>query len=217
MFFAKASSQKTDTVFGIVRCKTNCSFFRLPGRLPGGEELAVFLVREEIPADVAGREALLDVCFGPNRFAKTSERIREGRLPAEGLSLSAVADGRLVGTVRLWHVSAGAERAALLLGPLAVDPTCQAGGIGSALMRASIAAATRLGHGAILLVGDAPYYARFGFGTERTGALWMPGPFERERFLGLELRPQALLGARGLIRPTGVRVAPERVAVPQAA
>lgn len=177
----------------------------------------MLVIREEIPADVAGREALLDVCFGANRFAKTSERLREGRLPAAGLSFSAISDGGLVGTVRLWHISAGLARPALLLGPLAVDPTCQAGGIGSALMRHAIGSAASLGHGAILLVGDAPYYARFGFDTEKTAALWMPGPFERHRFLALELAPDALKGACGLIRATGAQAPVPAAAIPQAA
>ncbi|MGA8952514.1 MAG: GNAT family N-acetyltransferase, partial [Xanthobacteraceae bacterium] len=77
-------------------------------------------IREEKIADVAAREALLDEAYGSTRFAKASERLREGRLPATGLSLVAVEHGRLVGTVRLWNVSAGPGRAAVLLGPLAV-------------------------------------------------------------------------------------------------
>ncbi len=79
-------------------------------------------IREEKFADVAAREALLDEAYGAARFAKTSERLREGRLPADGLSLVAVDRGRLVGTVRLWNVTPGPGRDALLLGPLAVHP-----------------------------------------------------------------------------------------------
>src|SRR5690606_38416806 len=112
--------------------------------------------------------------------------------------------GAVVGTVRLWHVAAGeGGRAALLLGPLAVDPSAEGAGIGSALMVHAIGEARRLGHGAILLVGDAPYYQRFGFSAEKTGALAMPGPFERHRLLALELAEGALDGARGVLRPTG--------------
>lgn len=160
-------------------------------------------IREERPQDIAAREALLHACFGASRFAKTSERLREGRLPAEGLALSAERQGRVVGTVRLWHVEAGPDRPALLLGPLAVDPGLQGLGLGSGLMRAALARAERLGHGAVLLVGDAPYYARFGFDPRLTEGLAMPGPFERERFLGLNLRAGALDGATGLLRATG--------------
>ncbi|MDP3895551.1 MAG: N-acetyltransferase, partial [Mesorhizobium sp.] len=92
---------------------------------------------------------------------------------------------------------------ALLLGPLAVDPALKSAGVGSALMRHAVAEAARLGHGAVLLVGDAPYYARFGFSAEKTGTLAMPGPYERERFLALELRDGALDGARGVLRASG--------------
>lgn len=164
------------------------------------------VLRDEIPADVAAREALLDRVFGPVRFLKASERIRDGRLAADGLSLTAEdADGVLVGTVRLWHISAGG-RPALLLGPLAVDPDRQSAGTGAALMRLAIARAREAGHEAIILVGDPEYYDRFGFSAVRTAGLTMPGPTERRRFLALELVPGHLLGARGRIRPTGIRV-----------
>jgi predicted N-acetyltransferase YhbS len=72
-------------------------------------------------------------------------------------------------------------------------------------MRRATEAAQELGHAAILLVGDAPYYARFGYSAEKTGSLWMPGPYEPERLLGLELHPGALDGARGLIGASGQR------------
>jgi predicted N-acetyltransferase YhbS len=160
-------------------------------------------IREEKIADVAAREALLDEAYGACRFTKTSERLREGRKPADGLSLVAVERGRVVGTVRLWHVAAGPGCAALLLGPLAVHPDYRNRGIGTTLVRRAIARARLAGHGAILLVGDAPYYGRFGFSAVQTGALWMPGSFERDRLLGLELKPAALAGARGMIGATG--------------
>jgi predicted N-acetyltransferase YhbS len=160
-------------------------------------------IREEKIADAAAREALLDEAYGAVRFTKTSERLREGRRPAEGLSLVAVERGRVIGTVRLWHVTAGPGRAALLLGPLAVHPDYRNRGIGTMLMRRAIARARLAGHGAVLLVGDAPYYGRFGFSAVQTENLWMPGSFERDRLLGLELKPAALSGARGMIGATG--------------
>jgi predicted N-acetyltransferase YhbS len=160
-------------------------------------------IREEKIADIAARDALLDEAYGAARFAKTSERLREGRLPADGLSLVATNHGRLVGTVRLWHVTAGPGRAALLLGPLAVHPQHRNRGIGSALMARAIARARLAGHQAVLLVGDAPYYGRFGFSAAPTGALWMPGPFERHRLLALELKTGALAGASGMIGAAG--------------
>lgn len=160
-------------------------------------------IREEVTTDVGARERLLDICFGESRFAKTSHRLREGRLPAEGLSLSAESGGKLVGTVRLWHVAAGEDCPALLLGPLAVDPSLQGCGLGGSLMRAALGNAAERGHAAVLLVGDAPYYARFGFSEEKADRISMPGPFERSRLLGLELREGALDGAGGVLRATG--------------
>jgi predicted N-acetyltransferase YhbS len=165
-------------------------------------------IREEKASDAAAREALLDAAYGPARFDKTSERLREGRLPAERLSLVAVEDGRVIGTVRLWRVTAGPGCDALLLGPLAVDPACRNRGIGSALMRRAVARARMFGHRAILLVGDAPYYERFGFSAAATADLWMPGRFDRDRLLALALQPAALDGARGMIGATG-KVAPK--------
>jgi predicted N-acetyltransferase YhbS len=161
-------------------------------------------IRHERPGDVAARENLLDLCFGEARFQKSSERLREGRRPADGLAFVAVDDGRVVGTVRLWHVDAGG-RPALLLGPLAVDPACRGRGIGAVLMRRALRSAARAGHAAVVLMGDAPYYARFGFSTAKTGALAMPGAFERHRLLAWELAPGALDGVAGAILAAGPR------------
>jgi predicted N-acetyltransferase YhbS len=168
-------------------------------------DAAPFAIRAERASDVVAREALLDACFGANRQARTCQRLRDGRAPAEGLALSAVAQGRLVGTVRLWQVSAGGVPA-LVLGPLAVDPKCRAFGVGRALMRHALAAAGARGHGAVILLGDASYYAPFGFSALKTGELSLPGPFDRDRLLGLELREGALDGAWGMVAPTGASV-----------
>jgi predicted N-acetyltransferase YhbS len=169
-------------------------------------EAVPFAIRAERASDAAPREALLDACLGVNRHARTCQRLRDGRAAAEGLAFSAVRQerpkGRLVGTVRLWHVSAGGVPA-LVLGPLAVDPSCRKLGIGAALTNHVLAAAKRRGHGAVILLGDAPYYARFGFSALKTAELSLPGPFERDRLLGLELRDGALDGAWGMIAPSG--------------
>lgn len=164
-----------------------------------------FPVGPELPEDAPARENLLDRAMGRRRKLKSSEKLRRGRLPAPGLALCAHdGEGRLVGTVRLWDVFLGESgRRALLLGPLAVEPSLKGFGIGSALMREAIAEARRLGHKAILLVGDAAYYARFGFSAEKTGSLAMPGPYERERFLALELEANALDGVSGVLGPAG--------------
>jgi len=156
-------------------------------------------IRQERIADVAARESLLDKAYGVARFAKTSERLRQGRTPANGLSLVAADQHRLVGTVRLWNVTADPGRNALLLGPLAVHPDHRNRGIGTALMRRVIARARLAGHGAVLLVGDAAYYGRFGFSAALTSELRMPGHYEPHRLLALELKSGALAGARGAI------------------
>lgn len=160
--------------------------------------------------DWTAREALLDRAMGRARFLKPSQRLRDGRLPADGLSLVARSGDAIVGSVRLWEVLAGVFPA-LLLGPLAVDPDCQGEGIGGLLMREAINRAAASGHGAVLLVGDAPYYARFGFNAALARRLTMPAPVDPNRFLGLELRGGALAGAAGAILPAGVPVP----AVPQ--
>jgi predicted N-acetyltransferase YhbS len=174
----------------------------------GAAQAPAFVILGEGAGDVAAREALLDRAMGPKRKKKSSEKLRRGRRPSEGLAFVARdASGAVVGTVRLWDVRLGeGGPAALLLGPLAVEPGLKSGGIGSALMRHAVAEAERLGHGAILLVGDAPYYGRFGFSADRTGALAMPGPYERHRLLALELREGALAGAKGTIKAAGRKI-----------
>jgi predicted N-acetyltransferase YhbS len=175
---------------------------------------APFAIRAERTSDVIAREALLDACFGDNRHLRTCQRLRDGRMPAEGLALSAVMRGRLVGTVRLWHVSAGGIPA-LILGPLAVDSACRKLGVGAALMDHALAAARARGHRAVLLLGDAPYYARFGFSAEKARELQLPGAFERERLLALELVRGALDGAWGMIVATGAAALRRRAARPR--
>ena len=166
-------------------------------------------IRHELVSDIPSREALLNRAFGRNRRAKTSERLREGRIPAEGLAFAAVdAKGRLIGTVRLWDVIAGSAGPALLLGPVAVDQKHQGKGIGAALLQRALNEARVKGHGAVILVGDLPYYSRFGFGQAAVEGLRLPGPVDRARFLGLELVDDALDGAEGLVAASGRLAAP---------
>ena len=160
-------------------------------------------VRQERPADVEAREALLDQAFGGTRARKTSQRLRDGRLPAVGLSLIAADAKRVIGTARLWDIVCGTGQPAVLLGPVAVTADCRNRGIGAALVCRALREARRLGHGAVILVGDAPYYSRFGFAGEKAAGLKLPGPFERHRLLALELVPGALDGAGGLLCATG--------------
>lgn len=168
-----------------------------------------FVIDTETPADVVAREALLDRAMGADRRKKSSEKIRRNRVPAEGLALVARdPSGHVIGTVRLWNIEAGVSREgraidALLLGPLAVDSAHGGKGIGAALVRAAMMEAKKRGHGAVLLVGDAPYYERFGFFAEKTQHLVMPGPFARDRFLALELVHGWLEGAAGMVVASG--------------
>ena len=162
-----------------------------------------FVIEDEAECDVQAREALLDRAMGPGRRRKSSEKLRRGRLPSPGLAFVARnGAGQVVGSVRLWDVAAGGE-SLLLLGPLAVEASSEGKGIGSALMRHAITRAKEQGHGAIILVGDAPYYRRFGFSADMTGGLMMPGPVERHRLLGLELAEGHLDDASGLLVAKG--------------
>lgn len=176
---------------------------------PDGSQ--AYTIRNETAQDERQREDLLDRAMGEGRRRKSSEKLRRGRLPSEGLAFVARGqDGSLLGTVRLWDIQAGHDVSgksvrALLLGPLAVEPTLKGHGIGAALMRHATAEAARLGHGAVILVGDPEYYERFGFSGAKTTDLAMPGPVERRRFLALELKPGHLEGARGLLTPKGKR------------
>jgi len=164
-----------------------------------------FIIEDEAASDAFAREALLDRVMGPGRRRKSSEKLRRGKLASPGLSFIARGgEGEVFGSVRLWDVAV-AGKSLLLLGPLAVEAATAGQGIGSALMRHAIARAGEMGHGGIILVGDAPYYQRFGFSTEATAGLMMPGPVERNRLLGLELREGYLSGLSGLLVATGRR------------
>ena len=160
-------------------------------------------IRHERPNDVPAREALLNEAFGEERFRKSSERLREELLPADGLSFVATEHRRVIGTARMLHVDLGNGARALLLGPVAVACDKQRRGTGAALVKRAIRKARKQGYAAIVLVGDAPYYGRFGFSAAKTAALSMPGPYEKHRLLALELQPGVLDGAHGVIAPAG--------------
>ncbi|MBL8666790.1 MAG: N-acetyltransferase [Rhodospirillales bacterium] len=170
-------------------------------------------IAPEPPSAAPAREALLDCAFGPARWQKTAERLREGRLPAVGLSFAAFDDAagaaKLVSTLRFWNVRLGNVEA-LLLGPVAVDGGQRGKGLGGRMIRRGLAAAAALGHRAVILVGDAPYYSRFGFAAEPAQRLRLPGPVDPRRFLALALVPEALVRAEGAVRPTGLLAGPAR-------
>lgn len=159
----------------------------------------MIVIRNETALDIPARETLLDRAL-PGRHLKTCEKLRRGQRPADGLAFSAMMSGQLAGTVRLWHVEAGSAGGALLLGPIGVLPECQGLGIGTLLMDHALAEASARGHRAMMLVGDAPYYERFGFDAALCAGLDLPGPVERDRFLGLELLAGSLAGAIGMVK-----------------
>ena len=146
--------------------------------------------------------------MGADRRLKPSEKLRAGRLPAEGLALVARDGDRLVGSVRLWHVAAGG-RPALLLGPLAIDPALQGRGVGGGLMQVALNRAALAGHKAVILVGDPEILRALRLHPVAVGGLVMPGPVDRRRFLGIDLATGALAGAEGRVIATG---AADRVA-----
>ena len=147
-----------------------------------------FLIRAEVAADSDCVEALLDIAFGPGRFAKTAYRLREGVPHDAALSFVALAGSRLVGSVRLTPILIG-EAPALLLGPLAVHPDFEGRGAGRALVRASLDAARGRGHGIVMLVGDPPYYGPLGFEPVALGQVTLPGPVDPRRILVATLQP----------------------------
>lgn len=151
---------------------------------------------EESPDDWWEVEALYDLCFAPGRTALSSYRLREGVAPVAALCLIARDDsGALAGVVRNWPVRV-AGRPVLLLGPVAVHPTRQGEGIGALLMREVIARAAPDWE-RVMLVGDLPYYRRFGFA--RLDGVEMPPPTNPDRVLGLALREGAWDGLTGKV------------------
>ena len=157
----------------------------------------MFHLAEERAEDWWEVEALYDLCFAPGREALSSYRLRDGVPRVAGLSLIARDDdGILAGAIRFWPIRVG-EQPALLLGPVAVHPTRQGEGLGGFLIRESTAAAKALDWRRVLLVGDEPYYGRFGF--RRLNGVNMPPPTNPARVLGLALAPGAWEGVTGLV------------------
>jgi predicted N-acetyltransferase YhbS len=141
---------------------------------------AISRIEAETPADAEGVEALVMAAFGPGRFAKTAERLREGSRAAFGFVSRQ--EGRIVGSVRLWPITVG-EIQALFLGPIAVDAGRRSDGLGAELVQACLDQARTLAVGGVLLVGDAAYFDRFGFAHAPDAVL--QGPVDRRRVLWL--------------------------------
>ena len=156
-------------------------------------------LRAETKEDWWEVEALYDLCFAPGREALSSYRLRDNVPPVTDLSLVARdADGILAGAIRFWPVCV-AQKHVLLLGPVAVHPTRQGEGLGDLLIRDSLARASALDWQRVMLVGDAPYYQRFGF--SQLYGVEMPPPTNPERVLGVGLTDGAWENIKGSVTP----------------
>ena len=153
----------------------------------------------ERPEDAPAVEALVDRAFGPGRFTKSSERVREFALFRPGLSFCAWHDGRLVGVVRQYLVEVS-RRPVIFLGPLAVEEDERKHGAGAGLVEHACAAARAAGYGAVLLVGDEPYFRRMGFSAAPAAQVRMPGPVDQRRVLVCALVPGGDEGLAGAIK-----------------
>ncbi|MCI2394518.1 N-acetyltransferase [Aliiroseovarius sediminis] len=163
----------------------------------------MYHLTEETKDDWWEVEALYDLCFTPGREALSSYRLRDGIPPVPHMSLVARDDGGILsGAIRYWPVMVVDDDArydALLLGPVAVHPTRQGEGLGGFLIRESLSVAREGGVARVMLVGDAPYYARFGF--SRLDSVEMPPPTNPDRVLAYRLQDGAWSGVQGRVTP----------------
>jgi predicted N-acetyltransferase YhbS len=162
----------------------------------------MFRILCEAPHDWQEVEGLFDLAFAPGRTALSSYRLRDGVPPVPELSLLARDDYDSVGgAIRYWPVRVGAAGTpALLLGPVAVHPTRQGEGLGALLITDSLERAVKAGWSRVILVGDEPYYRRFGFTRRAALALDYPPPTNPDRLLARALAPGAFDGVSGMVR-----------------
>ena len=137
---------------------------------------------QERPQDDSQVQALVERAFGPGRFAKSAERLREGNQPDLALSFVAWAGEKAVGCIRLWPVQIGPEPA-FLLGPFAVDDAWRSQGLGGALVERACQAVQARGRGLVVLVGDEPFFRKYGFAAVPPGRVALPGPVDARRVL----------------------------------
>jgi predicted N-acetyltransferase YhbS len=162
-------------------------------------DLSLTILAEK-PGDAAAIERLHERTFGPGRYARTAYRIREQIGHRLDLSFTARIGTLLVGSVWLTPIRIG-ETAALMLGPLTIEPPFRDKGIGIALMRRALDEAKQKGHRLVVLVGDEPYYKRVGFNRIPGGRVSMPGPVDPARLLVAELDEGAFNDVTGAVRP----------------
>ena len=155
-------------------------------------------IATERPEDAPLVEALVLRAFGPGRFAKAAERLREGRAPTYALSFTAWDGRRLIGCARQWTVRVG-ETPAIFFGPIAVDPAWRSHGLGAALTERACEAAAAAGHAVIVLVGDMPLFGPLGVAV--APRVTMPGPVDPRRVLARALVEGAADGLEGMVTP----------------
>jgi predicted N-acetyltransferase YhbS len=158
------------------------------------------LYRPESAADAGAIEGVLDRAFGPGRFAKPSERVREFARPNPGLSRCVWRGAALVGCCRLYDIRIGGAPA-LFLGPLAIDPAAQHHGLGHDLTRAALAACRAAGAGAVILMGEPSFFTGLGFSNPPEGRVIMPAPVEARRLHWIALAAGALESLGGAVGP----------------
>ncbi|MCL5778317.1 N-acetyltransferase [Limibaculum sp. FT325] len=161
----------------------------------------MFRLLRERESDAWEVEALYDLCFAPGRSALSSYQLREGVAPVAGLCTVARDEfDVVVGAIRYWPVLIGErEWPALLLGPVAVHPTLQGEGLGALLIAETLDLAKKAGWERVVLVGDEPYYRRFGFRRDLAEGLDYPKPVNFNRLLARELVPGAMTGVEGMV------------------
>ena len=163
----------------------------------------MFRLLPETDDDTDEVEMLLDLAFAPGRNALSSYKLREGVPPLRELC-RIVRDeyDAVVAAIRFWPVVIGtAQHPALLLGPIAVHPTRQGEGLGALLMADTLGHAAKIGWDRVILVGDAPYYRRFGFSRDQALAIDFPKPVNPERVLARALAPDAFRDVTGAVQP----------------
>jgi predicted N-acetyltransferase YhbS len=159
-----------------------------------------FEIRLETDGDALALSHLSAEAFGPGRFTRSAYRVREGVPPVKSLCLCGLLDRSLVGGIRFTAIRIGETEGAALLGPLVVDPAVKGQGYGRALVEEGLARARGEGFALVLLIGDMPYYGRFGFQPVPPGQIILPGPVDPARLLAVELVPGALAGAAGAVK-----------------
>ncbi len=175
---------------------------RFPRRISSESSNPLIQILPAQAVDLPAIDSLLDSRFGPARRNRTAYRLRDGAFPDPALSFVARDGDFLIGSLQCWAIAlrpvAGALVPLTLLGPVVVASDHEGRGIASALMRAALAAADATAAPPLLLIGDEPFYGRFGFSAAGTAGWQLPGPVDRTRLL---LRTDSVLPRSGWIEP----------------